>query len=79
MPIYKVEAQDDVLYIKANTQTEADAILIAAIGPLPGKYLGWSSLDTDTLPEGAELLNAPASESTDVEEKSTDVEEQPNP
>jgi hypothetical protein len=54
MKIFKVEAQGDTLYIRANHQSDALRQLEEFSGPIPASLLKWS--EVDKLPSGEEFL-----------------------
>jgi hypothetical protein len=56
MKIFKVEAQGDTLYIRANHQSDALRQLEEFSGPIPSSLLTWSEIDK--LPKGEELLGS---------------------
>jgi len=56
MKIFKVEAQGDTLYIRANHQSDALRQLEEFSGPIPSHLLTWS--EVKKLPEGEEILGS---------------------
>jgi|HubBroStandDraft_2_1064218.scaffolds.fasta_scaffold197130_3 hypothetical protein len=54
MKIFKVEAQGDTLYIRANHQSDALRQLEEFSGPIPSSLLTWTEIPK--LPKGEELL-----------------------
>jgi hypothetical protein len=52
--IFKVEAQGDALYIRANHQSDALRQLEEFSGPIPSSLLTWTELAR--LPDGENLL-----------------------
>ena len=56
MKIFKVEAQGDTLYIRANHQSDALRQLEEFSGPIPSNLLTWSEIKK--LPKGEEFLGS---------------------
>lgn len=54
MPIYKIEADDDKMYIEAESEEGAIQKLFNFTGPIPRKLLTVSTVPK--LPKGEELL-----------------------
>lgn len=52
--IYKIEAQGDTVYVKAETQADALARLTEVMGTIPRSLLSISTVSK--LPKGEELL-----------------------
>jgi len=53
--VFRVEAQGDTLYIKADTIAEAQLVLRRHIGDIPESLLSWSG--PMPLPDGEESLS----------------------
>ena len=56
MKIFKVDAQGDTLYIRANHQSDALRQLEEFCGPVSSSLLTWS--EVKKLPKGEELLGS---------------------
>lgn len=54
MKIFKIEAEGDVVYIRADDQDSARIRLTAAMGPIPESLLTWT--EVKKLPPGEEYL-----------------------
>ena len=54
LKIYKCEAEGDVIYIQARSETEAREILFSHMGEIPNELLDWSTVRK--LPKGEEFL-----------------------
>jgi hypothetical protein len=54
LQIFKVEAEGDTMYIRAENLTCARKILKQQVGPIPESMLKWT--EVDELPEGEESL-----------------------
>jgi hypothetical protein len=54
MPIFKVEAQGDTIYIEADTKLEAENDLVDFAGDIPPELLTWT--ENVELPEGEEVI-----------------------
>ncbi len=52
--IFKVEAEGDVVYIKAVDRKAAQDRLTEVMGPIPASMLKWGTVEK--LPKGEELL-----------------------
>ena len=56
MKIFKVEAQGDILYIRASHQSDALRQLEEFSGPIPSSLLTWS--EVIKLPKGEKFLGS---------------------
>lgn len=54
MKIFKVEAQGDTMYMKAEDQQAAERYLFKTVGEIPRSLLTWT--EVDKVPEDEELL-----------------------
>lgn len=56
MAIFKVDAQGDTMYFRADTQAEAQRKLFDITGPIPESLLTWTEVTEADIPEGDEAL-----------------------
>jgi hypothetical protein len=61
--IFKVEAEGDVMFIKAGDLADAKRKLLAVMGPIPESMLTWT--EVEALPAGEEFMAEPAPGATE--------------